>query len=83
LFDHAETRNCTVPRSRLLTSRRRQALAASLAAGGLVLWVLAVMLGVAPAATRDVTQPHIEAQLLAIIVGGALITSGIIVIASG
>jgi hypothetical protein len=54
-----------------------------LALVGVLLWVTAVVLHVAPADARDVTFPHIEARLLAIVTGGASVGGGIMLLAAG
>jgi hypothetical protein len=58
-------------------------LAACCAAFGVLLWVAAIALQPAPANAGDVNIPYIQARLLGIVIGGASITAGIILIAAG
>jgi hypothetical protein len=46
------------------------------------LWVTAVALHVTPLSARDVSLPHFEARLLAIVTGGASVAGGIILAAT-
>jgi hypothetical protein len=48
-----------------------------------LLWVAAIALQPAPANAGDVNIPYIQARLLGIVIGGASITAGIILIAAG
>ncbi len=66
-----------------LTRSRKIGLGTGLAVFGLLLWVTAIVLHVTPADARDVTFPHIEARLLAIVTGGASVGGGIILMAAG
>jgi hypothetical protein len=49
---------------------------------GISLWLTAVALHVVPPAARDVTFPHLEARLLGIVMGGASVAGGIVLIAA-
>jgi hypothetical protein len=69
--------------TRYLSSALRRKLGTGLALFGLALWMTAIVLHVTPADARDVTVPHIEARLLAIVTGGASVGGGIILIAAG
>ena len=69
--------------SRNLSSALRRKLGTGLAVFGLALWVTAIVLHVTPAAARDVTIPHIEARLVAIVTGGTSVGAGIILLAAG
>jgi hypothetical protein len=62
---------------------RRRVLAASLALFGIVLWVTAVAVQVTPSRARDVNLPYFEERLLGIVIGGAAVAGGIILIAAG
>jgi hypothetical protein len=61
---------------------RNRRLAAALGFLGLVIWVLAPTLHVAPAATRDVTVTHIGDRLVGTVAGGALVAGGIALLAA-
>ena len=67
-------------RRRKRTRARR--LAAALAFLGLVTWVLAATLHVAPADARDVSVTHIGDRVVGTVAGGALIASGIALLAA-
>ena len=68
---------------RYLTRARRRILAACSAVFGVVLWVTAIGIQPTPPNASDVTIPDIQARLLGIVIGGASITAGIILIAAG
>jgi hypothetical protein len=65
-----------------LTRAGKRKLGAALTIMGVFLWVGAIMLHITPADARDVTFPHIEARLLAIVTGGASVAGGIILLAA-
>jgi hypothetical protein len=58
-------------------------LAASLAVFGIALWAAAILLHVTPANERDVNFPHFQERLMAVVIGGAAVTGGIILLAVG
>jgi hypothetical protein len=66
----------------LLTRTRRRKFASALMVLGISLWVGAIMLHITPADARDVSFPHMEARLLAIVTGGALVAGGIAIFAA-
>jgi uncharacterized membrane protein len=61
---------------------RVRRLAAALAFLGLVIWVLAATLHIAPADARDVSVTHIGDRLVGTVAGGALIAGGIALLAA-
>ncbi|HEY3912026.1 MAG TPA: hypothetical protein VGM07_19370 [Stellaceae bacterium] len=67
---------------RFLTCARKRRIATALIVLGISLWLTAVALHVVPPAARDVTFPHLEARLLGIVMGGASVAGGIVLIAA-
>ena len=67
---------------RFLTCARKRGIGTALVVVGICLWLAAVALHVAPPNARDVTFPHFEARLLAIVTGGAAVTGGIVLFAA-
>lgn len=65
-----------------LTRAHRRRAGTGLAVLGLAVWLAAVALHVSPAAASDVSFPHFEARLLAVVTGGALVAGGIILAAT-
>lgn len=72
-----------VTRLHFLTRVQRRRVGAGLAVLGLTLWITAAGLRVTPADATDVSFPHFEARLLAVITGGAAVAGGIILAAAG
>jgi hypothetical protein len=67
---------------RFLTRGVKLKLGAALMVLGIFLWVGAIMLHITRADARDVTFAHMEARLVAIVIGGASVAGGIVLLAS-
>ncbi len=65
-----------------LTRAGKRKLGTALTILGIFLWVGAIVLHITPANARDVTFPHMEARLLAIVTGGASVAGGIVLLAA-
>jgi len=72
-------------RSWIKRSNRKRArgiaLAAIFVAVGMLLWVAAATLHVAPAQDRDVSFGHLEARSLGVVAGGVAVAGGIALLA--